>query len=217
MNLKMYKSFLKRLFDFIFSFLLLIVLSPVLLFLSFLVYFKLGGPVFFAQIRPGLDARPFKMFKFRSMTNETDEFGNLLPNEDRLTKFGALLRSTSLDELPGIYNVLVGDMSFVGPRPLLMDYLPYFSKEQNRRHEVKPGITGWAQVNGRNALSWPEKLRLDIWYVTNLNFILDIKILLLTIKKVLKRDSINYEGDKFMPRFDEYVTGEFDKKNKMNS
>jgi sugar transferase EpsL len=165
----------------------------------------MGRPVFFTQIRAGLHGKPFKMIKFRTMTNEKDENGNLLPNEERMTPYGFFLRSYSLDELPELFNVLKGDMSLVGPRPLLMDYLPYFSKEQQRRHEVKPGITGWSQINGRNAIDWEEKLALDVWYVKNQSFGLDIKILWLTLFKVLKKEGITYENHVAMPRFDEYV------------
>ena len=196
---------LKRAFDFTASLLGLVLLSPILLGVSLLVWAKLGRPVFFTQVRPGLHGEPFKMIKFRTMTNETDENGNLLPNEQRMTRFGAFLRSSSLDELPELFNVLKGDMSLVGPRPLLMDYMPYFSEEQNRRHEVKPGITGWAQVNGRNAIGWDKKLELDIRYVENRSFWLDLKILWLTVAKVVKRDGITHEGHVAMPRFDEYV------------
>ena len=156
---------LKRTFDFIASLLGLLILFPVLLVVSVLVWMKLGRPVFFTQVRPGYNGEPFKMIKFRTMTNETDEDGNLLPNEKRMTRFGKFLRSSSLDELPELFNVLKGDMSLVGPRPLLMDYLPYFTVEQMRRHDVRPGITGWSQVNGRNAIGWDKKLELDIWYV----------------------------------------------------
>ena len=201
----MYRFFFKRGFDIFFSMTVLFVLFPLFLILTLLVLISLGTPVFFTQIRPGKDAVPFKMIKFRSMTNQKDGMGSLLPNKDRLTRFGAFLRSSSLDEIPEFLNVLNGDMSLVGPRPLLMDYLPFFTKEQNKRHSVKPGITGWAQVNGRNALAWPEKLKLDVWYVNNQSFLLDLKIILLTIKKVFAREEINHDGDKFMPRFDEYV------------
>src|SRR6056297_522651 len=161
---------LKRTFDFIASLLGLIILSPVLLVVSALVWTKLGRPVFFTQVRPGLHGKPFKMIKFRTMTNETGDDGNLLPNEKRMTRFGQFLRSSSLDELPELFNVLKGDMSLVGPRPLLMDYLPYFTEEQMLRHDVRPGITGWSQVNGRNAIGWDKKLELDIWYVDNRSF-----------------------------------------------
>jgi len=196
---------LKRAFDFTASLFGVLLLSPVLLGVSLLVWVKLGRPVFFTQVRPGLHGEPFKMIKFRTMTNERDEKGNLLPNDKRMTRFGSFLRSSSLDELPELFNVLKGDMSLVGPRPLLMDYIPYFSEEQNRRHEVRPGITGWAQVNGRNAIGWDKKLELDIRYVENRSFFLDLKILWLTIAKVLKRDDITHEGHVAMPRFDEYI------------
>jgi lipopolysaccharide/colanic/teichoic acid biosynthesis glycosyltransferase len=196
---------LKRTFDFIASLLGLILLSPLLVVLSLLVWAKLGRPVLFSQVRPGLDGEPFRMYKFRTMSNETDENGNLLSNEDRMTRFGSFLRSASLDELPELINVLKGDMSLVGPRPLLMDYMPYFTEEQMRRHDVKPGITGWAQVNGRNAIGWDRKLNLDVWYVDNRSFLQDLKILWMTLLKVLKRDGISHEGSATMPRFDEYV------------
>ena len=196
---------LKRTFDFIASLLGLILLSPVLLVVSLLVWAKLGRPVFFTQIRPGLHGEPFKMIKFRTMTNETNSKGNLLSNEKRMTRFGTFLRSSSLDELPGLINVLKGDMSLVGPRPLLMDYLPYFTENQMLRHSVKPGITGWSQVNGRNAIGWDKKLAFDIWYVENRTFGLDLKILYLTVKKVFKQEGITHDGDVAMPRFDEYV------------
>jgi len=195
----------KRVFDFTTSLLGLMLLSPVFLITALLVAIKLGRPVFFTQVRPGLHGQPFRMIKFRSMTNERDSEGNLLSNEKRMTKFGKFLRSASLDELPELINVLKGDMSLVGPRPLLMDYIPYFTDEQNRRHNVKPGITGWAQVNGRNAIGWDKKLVLDVWYVKNRSFLLDLKILWLTITKVLKRDDITHEGHVAMPRFDEYM------------
>jgi len=195
----------KRVFDFIVSLTGLIVLFPFLIVIAALIAINLGMPVFFTQIRPGLNAKPFKMIKFRTMTDEKDEHGNLLPNEQRMTPFGKFLRSASLDEFPELFNVLKGDMSLVGPRPLLMDYLPFFSEEQNKRHEVKPGITGWSQVNGRNAIGWDEKLDLDIWYVENRSFWLDLKILWLTVSKVLKRDGITHQGDVAMPRFDEYI------------
>ena len=196
---------LKRTLDFTASFLGLILLSPVLLVVSLLILIKMGQPIIFTQIRPGKNSEPFKMMKFRTMTNETDKDGKLLPNEDRMTRFGQFLRSSSLDELPELVNVLKGDMSLVGPRPLLMDYLPYFTDEQMRRHDVRPGITGWSQVNGRNAIGWDKKLELDIEYVDRQSFLMDLKILLLTIKKVFKREGIAHEGDVAMPRFDEYV------------
>lgn len=196
---------LKRLFDILISVLGILVLSPVFLIIAGLIAVKLGRPVFFTQERPGLQGEPFKMIKFRTMTNEKDEEGSLLPNEKRMTRFGSLLRSYSLDELPELFNVLKGDMSLVGPRPLLMDYLPYFTEVEHRRHQVKPGITGWSQVNGRNAIGWDKKLELDVWYVDNRSFWLDLKILWLTIVKVLKREGITHEGHAGMPRFDEYV------------
>jgi sugar transferase EpsL len=183
----------------------LIAISPLLLILSLLVAWKLGWPVFFKQNRPGRHAKPFQMIKFRTMTNERDANGVLLPNEQRMTKLGKLLRSTSLDELPELFNVLKGDMSLVGPRPLLMDYLPHYTERQKMRHLVKPGITGWAQVNGRNAINWDQKLEHDVWYVENQSIWLDLKILLLTPLKVLKRDGISHKGTVGMPRFDEWV------------
>nr|WP_280522538.1 sugar transferase [Alloalcanivorax xenomutans] len=200
----------KRTFDFLASAAGLLVLSPVLLVLAIMVRSKLGSPILFTQERPGLDGKPFKMMKFRTMTDERDENGDLLPDEARLTKFGAFLRSTSLDELPELINVLKGDMSLVGPRPLLMEYLPLYSERQYRRHEVRPGITGWAQINGRNALSWDEKFELDVWYVENRSLWLDIKILFLTVLKVVKRDGISHGGEATMPKF----TGSGDKAGK---
>jgi sugar transferase EpsL len=196
---------MKRVLDIVLSLIGLLLVSPVFIVLTLLIRAKLGSPVFFKQIRPGMDTKPFEMIKFRTMTNEKDEHGDLLPNEKRMTKFGMFLRSSSLDELPELINVLKGEMSLVGPRPLLMDYLPYFSEKQNRRHDVKPGITGWAQVNGRNAIGWDKKLELDVWYVENRTFWLDVKIILMTIMKVLKRDGITHEGHVAMPRFDEHV------------
>jgi lipopolysaccharide/colanic/teichoic acid biosynthesis glycosyltransferase len=192
---------LKRLFDILISLTGLLILLPVLLIIGLLVVIKLGSPVFFSQIRPGRGCRPFRIFKFRTMTNKTDQNGKLLPNRDRLTKFGKLLRSTSLDELPELINVLKGEMSLVGPRPLLMDYVPLFNEFQNKRHTVKPGITGWAQINGRNALTWDDKFKLDVWYVENRTFGLDLKIILLTFYKTFKREGISHEGDVAMPRF----------------
>lgn len=192
---------MKRIFDLLISIVAMIVLSPVFLVLILLIYFKLGKPVFFVQERPGLDGKPFKMFKFRSMTNEVDKKGNFLPNEQRLTKFGRLLRASSLDELPELLNVLKGDMSLVGPRPLLMEYLPLYSSREKRRHEVRPGITGWAQVNGRNAISWEQKFEHDIWYVDNYSVWLDIKILLVTIKKVCIHEGVNNTEQVTMPKF----------------
>ena len=198
-------AMLKRGFDIFVSLFALIVLSPLLLLIMAFIALKLGRPVFFTQIRPGKDTQPFRMVKFRTMTNERNEKGELLPNEKRMTAFGSFLRSSSLDELPELFNVLKGDMSLVGPRPLLMEYLPWFTDEQNRRHSVRPGITGWSQVNGRNAIGWDRKLELDIWYVNNRTFWLDLKILFLTVRKVILRDGITHEGSVSMPRFDEYM------------
>jgi len=192
------KSFL----DFILSLFGLLFLLPIIVLIILLVRLKIGSPIFFKQARPGLNRKIFNMYKFRTMTNECDKDGNLLIDEVRLTKFGKFLRSTSLDELPGLWNVLKGDMSLVGPRPLLVEYLPLYSEKQSRRHEVRPGITGWAQVNGRNAISWDEKFDLDVWYVDNQSFWLDIKILWLTVQKVISRDGVSPEGVDIMPRFD---------------
>ena len=192
---------MKRLFDLISSFIGLLFLLPVIILIVLLVRLKIGSPIFFKQARPGLNGEIFNMYKFRTMTNERDKNGALKPDSVRLTKFGKFLRSTSLDELPGLWNVLKGDMSLVGPRPLLVEYLPLYSEKQSRRHEVRPGITGWAQVNGRNAISWDEKFDLDVWYVDNQSFWLDIKILWLTVKKVLVRDGITAQADVTMPIF----------------
>ena len=192
---------MKRLFDFAFALLGLIALALPLLILIVLVRRKLGSPVFFHQVRPGLDGRPFEMIKFRTMTDERGPDGQLLPDAVRLTPFGLFLRATSLDELPELWNVLKGDMSLVGPRPLLMEYLPLYTPEQARRHEVRPGVTGWAQVNGRNAISWEEKFALDVWYVEHQSLWLDVKILWLTVKKVLVREGISAAGDATMPIF----------------
>lgn len=192
---------LKRAFDIVCSALALLLLWPVLLILYVLVRVKLGSPALFRQQRPGLHGRPFMMVKFRTMLDALDADGNPLPDDVRLTRFGRLLRATSLDELPELWNVLKGDMSLVGPRPLLMEYLPLYSAEQARRHEVRPGITGWAQVNGRNALSWPQKFALDVWYVDNRSLLLDIRILLLTVKKVFVREGISSDGQATTSRF----------------
>ena len=182
---------MKRLFDFSAAALGLLLLALPLLVLTLLVRRKLGRPAFFRQVRPGRHGRPFQMVKFRTMTDARGPDGALLPDAERLTPFGRFLRSTSLDELPELWNVLRGDMSLVGPRPLLMEYLPLYSAEQARRHEVRPGITGWAQVNGRNAISWQEKFNYDVWYVDNCTLWLDVKILLLTLKKVLLREDVD--------------------------
>jgi lipopolysaccharide/colanic/teichoic acid biosynthesis glycosyltransferase len=173
---------------------------PILI-LMLLIRNKIGAPVFFQQDRPGLGGEPFAMVKFRTMSNACDSFGNLLPDDQRMTSFGIWLRSTSLDELPELWNVLKGDMSLVGPRPLLMEYLPLYAPHQARRHEVRPGITGWAQINGRNTLNWEEKFILDVWYVDNQSFFLDLKILTITVIKVLKRDGINQSGEVTMSKF----------------
>ena len=194
-------KFFKRLFDIIASASGLIFLSPVFLILIYLIRKNLGEPVFFTQERPGKDGKPFKMIKFRSMRDAVDKDGNPLPDSERLTPFGKKLRATSLDELPELWNVLKGDMSLVGPRPLLMSYLPLYNEFQNRRHEMKPGVTGWAQVNGRNALSWDEKFAYDIWYIDHFSLWFDMKILFLTIKKVFIKEGISAEGEATMPYF----------------
>ncbi len=179
----------------------LVCLFPVILVLASLIRRNLGTPIFFRQIRPGLRARPFRMIKFRTMRDACNSTGRRLPDEDRLTPFGRWLRATSLDELPELWNVLKGDMSLVGPRPLLMEYLPLYTPEQARRHEVRPGITGWAQINGRNAISWEEKFALDVWYVDHQSFWLDLKILWLTVWRVLRRDGISAAGEATMAKF----------------
>ena len=194
-------KFFKRLFDIIASASGLIFLSPVFLILIYLIRKNLGEPVFFTQERPGKDGKPFKMIKFRAMRDAVDKDGNPLPDSERLTPFGKKLRATSLDELPELWNVLKGEMSLVGPRPLLMSYLPLYNEFQNRRHEMRPGVTGWAQVNGRNALSWDEKFAHDIWYIDHYSFWLDMKILFLTVKKVFIKEGISAEGEATMPYF----------------
>jgi lipopolysaccharide/colanic/teichoic acid biosynthesis glycosyltransferase len=192
---------LKRAFDIVLTVLTAPLWVPVLAVVALLVRWRLGSPVFFRQVRPGLHGKPFRMVKFRSMTDARDAAGHLLPDEQRLPAFGRLLRSTSLDELPDLWNVLKGDMSLVGPRPLLMDYLPLYSPEQARRHEVRPGVTGWAQVNGRNAISWPDKFALDVWYVDNRSLWLDVRIIGMTLAKVLRRDGISAADSSTMERF----------------
>ena len=192
---------LKRGFDIVASSCGLVLLSPVIAAVAWQVSHKLGSPVLFRQVRPGKDGIPFEMIKFRSMKDATDTQGNPLPDSERLTSFGQALRNTSLDELPGLWNVLKGDMSLVGPRPLLMQYLPLYSSEQYRRHEVRPGVTGWAQVNGRNAIGWDEKFKLDTWYVDNQSLWLDIKIVFKTVKKVLIKDGISEDGEATMSIF----------------
>lgn len=191
----------KRVLDILLVCMALLLLWPVILIIALLVRLRLGGPVFFRQARPGRDQRIFNMLKFRSMTNEVDKNGHLLPDEVRLTAFGRLLRRSSLDELPGLLNVLRGDMSLVGPRPLLVEYLPLYNSEQKRRHNVRPGITGWAQVNGRNSLSWEDKFTLDVWYVDNRSLALDTKILLMTVVKVIQRADIEQVGHVTMEKF----------------
>lgn len=195
------KLIIKRLIDILCSFFGLILLSPILIIVSILVYFKLGSPIFFIQKRIGKDNKEFKMIKFRSMKNAKNEFGEDLPDEERLTSFGKKLRSLSIDELPELLNVLKGDMSLVGPRPLLVEYLKLYSDEQIRRHEMRPGITGLAQVNGRNAISWSERFKLDVTYVDTYSLLLDIKILFMTVYKVIKRDGISQEGNATMESF----------------
>lgn len=199
---------MKRLLDIVVSSFALALLSPLLVILSLLIRRRLGSPILFRQVRPGKDGKPFEMLKFRSMTGARAADGALLPDAERLTPFGQFLRSTSLDELPELWNVLRGDMSLVGPRPLLMEYLPLYSPEQARRHEVRPGVTGWAQVNGRNALSWEEKFALDIWYVDNRSLWLDLKIIVATIGRVVKRSGISADGEATMSRFEGHKKGE---------
>ncbi|MCI0994205.1 sugar transferase [Pseudomonas sp. ICMP22404] len=192
---------LKRVFDIVASLAGLIVLSPVIAIIAYLIHKRLGSPILFRQVRPGLGGIPFEMVKFRTMRDAMDAKGHPLPDSERMTDFGRFLRSSSLDELPELWNVIKGDMSLVGPRPLLMEYLPLYDEMQVRRHDVRPGVTGWAQINGRNALSWDEKFQLDVWYVENQSLWLDLKIIFLTVKKVLIRDGISAEGEVTMPRF----------------
>lgn len=192
---------MKRICDLVIASIALLLLSPFLLAVSLLVRWRLGAPIFFRQQRPGLLGQPFWLIKFRTMINTRDACGSLLPDAQRLTPFGSLLRATSIDELPELINILRGEMSFVGPRPLLMQYLPLYSHEQARRHEVRPGITGWAQINGRNAISWEEKFRLDVWYVDHQSFWLDLRIFLLTIWKVIRRQGISAAGEATMTPF----------------
>jgi sugar transferase EpsL len=196
--------FSKRLFDLTFALIALVILSPIILATAILVRIFLGKPVLFKQQRPGYKGRPFFIYKFRSMTNRLSPDGSLLPDAERLTRFGRLLRSLSLDELPELFNIVRGEMSFVGPRPLLMEYLPLYSPKQARRHDVIPGLTGWAQVNGRNALDWPSRLAMDIWYMDHWSFWLDIKIILMTVWKAITREGINQEGQATV----EYFKGE---------
>ena len=195
------QSLIKRSIDIFGSGIGLIVISPILLIIGLAIKFKLGSPIFFTQDRLGKDGKVFKMIKFRTMSNKTDKFGNLLSDEERMTSFGRILRSTSIDELPELINVFKGEMSLVGPRPLLVEYKDLYSKEQFRRHEVRPGITGWAQVNGRNSLSWSDRFNLDVEYVDRYNFFMDIKILFMTVGKVIKRDGISQNGNATMEKF----------------
>lgn len=196
-----YEKYVKRTMDFLLSLVSIIILSPVLLILAVVVRIKMGSPIVFSQSRPGINGKIFKMYKFRTMTNEKDKDGNLLPDEMRLNKFGSFLRSTSLDELPELFNILKGDMAIVGPRPLLVEYLPLYTEKQARRHEVRPGMTGYAQVNGRNELSWERKFELDVEYVDNVTFVNDLRIIFKTVKTVLKREGISSETSKTMEKF----------------
>lgn len=197
----MYAKYIKRFLDFILSLIAIIILSPVLLIVAILVRIKLGSPIIFKQERPGLHEKIFTLYKFRTMTDAKDKEGNLLPDDIRLTKFGKLLRSTSLDELPELFNILKGDMSIVGPRPLLVKYLPLYNEQQKHRHDVRPGFTGWAQCNGRNAISWEDKFKLDIYYIRHISFLLDIKIILKTVKTVLLREGISSDKSVTMEEF----------------
>lgn len=197
----LYRRYFKRPMDFILSLVAIVILSPLMVVIAILVRVKLGSPVIFKQKRPGLNEKIFTIYKFRTMTDERDEFGKLLPDSVRLTKFGKLLRSTSLDELPELFNILKGDMSFVGPRPLLVQYLPLYNEHQKHRHDVRPGLSGWAQVNGRNAISWEEKFELDVEYVNNVSFLLDWKVIFLTIKKIFIREGIHSENSVTMEPF----------------
>lgn len=197
----MYASFFKRLIDFILSGCAILVLGIPLLVVALLIRIKLGSPVLFKQRRPGKDAKVFEIYKFRTMTDARDKEGNLLPDNERLTDFGKILRSTSIDELPEIINIFKGDMSIIGPRPLLEEYLPLYNEEQSHRHDVRPGLTGWAQINGRNTISWEDKFRYDVEYVKNISFLLDLKIFFLTIKKVIIREGINASNEITMEKF----------------
>ena len=192
---------MKRIVDFVLALIGLIALAPVIVIVAWAIRKRLGSPVIFSQVRPGLNGKPFRMVKFRTMRDAFDANGQPLPDTDRMTPFGSFLRSSSLDELPELWNVLKGDMSLVGPRPLLTEYLPLYNAEQYRGHEVRPGISGWAQVNGRNALSWDEKFKLDVWYVDNRSIWLDFKVIFLTLKKVVLRDGINADGEATMSKF----------------
>ena len=210
----MYKKYIKRFLDIIISLVALIILSPVILIVAILVRVKLGSPVIFKQERPGKDEKIFKLYKFRSMSDKKDENGKLLPDSERLTKFGKVLRATSLDELPELINILKGEMSLIGPRPLAVSYLPYYNKKEKHRHDVRPGLTGLAQINGRNALNWEERFEYDIEYVNNITFINDIKILFKTVYKVFKRDGVVTRGTGKTIDFDEYRKQEIEKNDK---
>lgn len=210
----MYKNYIKRCMDFLLALCGIIVLSPILFVLAVLVRVKLGSPVLFHQERPGRHEKIFKLYKFRSMTDERDAQGNLLPDEVRLTRFGKLLRSTSLDELPELFNILKGDMSLIGPRPLLVRYLPYYTEEERHRHDVRPGLTGLAQVNGRNALGWEDRFKYDLYYVEHLNFLLDIKIIAMTAGKVLKRSGTLSGAEQTVADFDVYRKEQREKREK---
>ncbi len=201
----MYKYFFKRLFDIIISFIALVCVSPILIVVTIWLYFaNKGAGVFFLQERPGKKGKIFKIIKYKTMTDERDATGNLLPDEQRLTKIGSFIRSTSIDELPQFFNVLKGDMSLIGPRPLLVQYLSLYSKEQARRHEVRPGISGWAQCHGRNAISWAQKFEYDVWYVNHISFLTDLKIIKLTIRSILKKEGITQEGQVTIEDFNGY-------------
>ncbi|NBL64821.1 lipid carrier--UDP-N-acetylgalactosaminyltransferase [Flavobacterium sp. NST-5] len=197
----MYKQFFKRLIDFVLAFIGLIILSPIFLLVTVALYFANQGKPFFLQERPGLNEKIFKIIKFKTMNDKKNDQGNLLPDSDRMTKTGSFIRKSSLDEIPQLINVLKGDMSLIGPRPLRTYYLPIYNQEQKKRHNVRPGITGWAQVNGRNAISWTKKFEYDVWYVHNISFLLDLKIIFKTVKKVLIREGISQEGKATTERF----------------
>ena len=209
----MYQKYIKRLLDIIISLIALIVLSPIMLIVAILVRIKLGSPVIFKQERPGKDEKIFKLYKFRSMSDKKDENGNLLPDKERLTKFGKILRATSLDELPELVNILKGEMSLIGPRPLAVCYLPYYNENEKKRHTVRPGLTGLAQINGRNALNWEERFNYDIQYVENITFLNDMKILFKTALKVIKREDVIVSGTGKTIDFDEYRKAQLEKNN----
>lgn len=210
----MYRKYIKRLLDIVISFCSLVILSPIILIVAILVRVKLGSPVIFKQDRPGKDGKIFKLYKFRSMSDKKDENGKLLPDKDRLTKFGKILRATSLDELPELVNILKGEMSLIGPRPLAVAYLPYYNEEEKHRHDVRPGLTGLAQINGRNALNWEERFSYDIEYVNNITFINDLKILFKTFYKVIKKDGVVTRGTGKTIDFDEYRKKQLEENNK---